>query len=59
MAKHSFDLDVLWDLESPVLDDLKDLDKSEKQTLDEWVQFFDEKYLCVGWLVPPASSASN
>ena len=50
MAKHSFDKEMLTDLEKPI-DDLKDLNDQERQALAEWEEFFTNKYVCVGKLV--------
>lgn len=50
MAKHSFEKEMLTDLDKPI-DLLEDLNQEERQALDEWEQFFTNKYTCVGTLV--------
>jgi membrane-associated progesterone receptor component len=50
MAKNSFDLEMLTDLDKP-MDELNDLTEEEKGSLKEWGQFFENKYMCVGTLV--------
>ena len=52
LAKNSFDQNVLTPLDQPI-DLLKDLNDEEKQALDEWEQFFINKYTLVGHLVNP------
>lgn len=49
MAKHSFAEEMLTDLDKPI-DDLKDLNAEERQALNEWAQFFEERYTLVGSL---------
>ncbi|ORX72272.1 cytochrome b5 [Linderina pennispora] len=51
LALGSFDKSTLTDLDAP-LDDLKGLDKTEVESLNEWATFFAGKYLPVGKLVP-------
>lgn len=53
MAKHSFDKEMLTDLDKPI-DELKDLNQEERNALDEWEQFFTNKYTMVGRLVNEA-----
>lgn len=56
LAGGSFDEDMLTkNLHGP-LDDLKDLDQSQLEALQDWEDRFDEKYLVVGKLVSIASS---
>jgi membrane-associated progesterone receptor component len=50
MAKHSFDEEMLTSLDEPI-DDLKDLNTEEKEALQEWSKFFEEKYEVVGYLI--------
>jgi membrane-associated progesterone receptor component len=50
MAKHSFDLEMLQDLNMPI-DELKDLNNEERESLREWEEFFSSKYPVVGKLV--------
>ena len=54
MAKHSFEKDMLTDLDKQI-DELKDLNAEERQALKEWSEFFDGKYDVVGRLVNEAS----
>jgi membrane-associated progesterone receptor component len=50
MAKHSFDKDMLTDLDKPI-DTLDDLTAEERQALKEWEEFFSNKYTCIGRLM--------
>ena len=55
LASGSFDEDMLTkNLHGP-LDDLKDLDQSQLEALQDWEDRFVEKYLVVGKLVPVGS----
>ncbi|KAJ2694126.1 Dihydrodipicolinate synthase, partial [Coemansia spiralis] len=54
LAKASFEKDVLTDLDDPI-DDLSDLDTPEQASLDEWAEFFADKYPAVGKLVGPTA----
>lgn len=49
LAKGSFDDEMIRT--EPGIDDLKDLDDSERRALDEWVTHFSGKYQLVGELV--------
>jgi membrane-associated progesterone receptor component len=53
MAKHSFDKEMLQDLDKPI-DKLEDLDQEERNALKEWEEFFTSKYAIVGSLVNPS-----
>lgn len=52
LAKHSFERDILTDLDKPI-DDLEDLNAEERQSLKEWSEFFSGKYTVVGRLTHP------
>jgi membrane-associated progesterone receptor component len=53
MAKNSFDVEMLTPLDKP-MDLLLDLTAEEKQSLVEWGQFFESKYMCIGTLENPS-----
>lgn len=53
MAKHSFDEDMIQDLDKPI-DLLQDLNEEERVALKEWEDFFSSKYTIVGSLVNPS-----
>ncbi|KAJ3311970.1 hypothetical protein HDV04_003466 [Boothiomyces sp. JEL0838] len=50
LAKNSFDPSVLTDVDLPI-DKLDNLTAEEKNSLEEWFQFFSGKYTCIGQLV--------
>ncbi|CCH59209.1 hypothetical protein TBLA_0B03700 [Henningerozyma blattae CBS 6284] len=51
LALNSFDPSVIREWDQP-MDELKDLDESQVEALQSWVDFFDNKYPIVGTLVP-------
>ncbi|WBW75309.1 cytochrome P450 regulator Dap1 [Schizosaccharomyces osmophilus] len=51
LAKSSFDDEFIPSVEADDLDDWSDLNDEEKQTLDDWKAFFDQKYPAVGRLI--------
>ena len=50
LAKNSFDPSVLTDVDFPI-DKLDNLTAEEKNSLEEWFQFFSGKYTCIGQVV--------
>jgi len=50
MAKQSFDLDMLTDVDKPI-DKLADLDAGETENMNGWISHFTYKYGIVGKLV--------
>lgn len=50
MAKQSFDLEMLTPVDQPI-DKLEDLDQSEIDNMNGWIQHFKNKYVVVGRLV--------
>lgn len=51
LAINSFDPDVIQEWDEPI-DDLSDLTEKEQEALDSWEDFFENKYPCVGTLIP-------
>ncbi|KAJ2355060.1 Dihydrodipicolinate synthase [Coemansia erecta] len=58
LALSAFDESVLTDLDAPI-DPLKDLEKHEEASLDEWMEFFAGKYTPVGTLVEPPTESKK
>ncbi|KAJ2515047.1 Dihydrodipicolinate synthase [Coemansia sp. RSA 1939] len=58
LAIACFDASVLTSLDDPI-DNLEDLDQAEKDSLDEWAEFFAGKYVPVGRLVAPEPGTSS
>ncbi|KAJ1664054.1 Dihydrodipicolinate synthase [Coemansia sp. RSA 1813] len=52
LALACFEESVLTGLDDPI-DNLEDLDQAERDSLDEWAEFFAGKYVPVGRLVAP------
>ncbi|CAI4052997.1 hypothetical protein SKDZ_16G1050 [Saccharomyces kudriavzevii ZP591] len=51
LALNSFDLEVVRDWDQP-LDPLNDLTREQMDALDEWQEHFENKYPCIGTLIP-------
>ncbi|CAB16199.1 DNA damage response protein [Schizosaccharomyces pombe] len=53
LAKNSFDDEFIPDSDAEELDDCSDLNDEERQALNDWKAFFDQKYQAVGRLISP------
>lgn len=51
LATNSFEQDCLRDWDQP-MDQLQDLNPDQVEQLNDWVSFFQNKYPCIGELVP-------
>lgn len=51
LALNSFDLDIINDWDQPI-DPLTDLTTEQIDALDEWQEHFENKYPCIGTLIP-------
>ncbi|CCK72269.1 Dap1p KNAG_0J01880 [Huiozyma naganishii CBS 8797] len=51
LAKNSFDFEMVREWNEP-MDDLIDLTEKEQTALQNWLEYFERKYPCIGTLEP-------
>ena len=51
LAMNSFDESMVRDWDEPI-DDLQGLTESQEAALNQWLDYFDKKYPCIGTLEP-------
>ncbi|CCD27311.1 Dap1p NDAI_0K01200 [Naumovozyma dairenensis CBS 421] len=51
LAMNSFEMGCVRDWDQP-MDDLSDLTQDQRDQLNDWYEFFQNKYPCIGVLVP-------